>query len=78
MLAVFGNIKGPITFDFQEKGTTVNSASYCQHLEQNSPYLSNDPHILQFLYLQSFLWGVSLSRLCLLDIQKDNLISTVL
>ena len=31
-------LKGPITIDFLEKGTTVNSASYGQVLRQNSPY----------------------------------------
>ena len=38
-------MKGPITIDFFEKGASVNSASYCQLLRQNSPYLLNDLHI---------------------------------
>ena len=33
MLTVFWDLKGPITIDFLEKGTTVNSASYCQVLK---------------------------------------------
>ena len=42
MLIVFSDMKGSITFDFLEKGATVNSASYCQLLRQYSPYLFND------------------------------------
>ena len=37
------DIRGPITNKFLEKDSTVNSASYCQVLRQNSPYLLNDP-----------------------------------
>ena len=37
--------KRPITVNCFEKSTTVNSASNCQLLCQNSPYLLNDPHI---------------------------------
>ena len=36
----------PIAIDFLEKGATVNSVSDCQLLKENSPYLLNDPHIL--------------------------------
>ena len=41
MLRVFWGVKGSITYDFQEKGTTVNSVSYFQFLGQNLPYLLN-------------------------------------
>ena len=34
-------------FDVLEKGATVNIASYCQLVWQNSPNLLNDPHTLQ-------------------------------
>ena len=37
--------KRPITVDFLEKGATVNSASYCQLLGENSPYLLNGSYI---------------------------------
>ena len=42
MLIVFWDIKGPITIDFLEKGTTVNNAFSFQLPWQNSPYLLND------------------------------------
>ena len=42
MLRVFQDMKGTITIDSLEKGSTVNSASYYQLLKQNSPYLLND------------------------------------
>ena len=44
MQTVFCDMKGPMTIDFLEKGTTVNSASYCQFLKENSPYLLNNLH----------------------------------
>ena len=42
MLIVFWNMKGPINVDFLEKGSTVNTASYCKFFWQNSPDLLND------------------------------------
>ena len=43
--AVFRDIKEPITIDFFEKGSIINSTSNCQLLRQNSPYSLNDPCI---------------------------------
>ena len=37
MLAVYWDIKGPITRDFLEKYITMNNASYCQLCRQNLP-----------------------------------------
>ena len=37
MLTVFWNMNGAIAINFLEKGSTVNSAFYCQVLWQNSP-----------------------------------------
>ena len=45
MLTIFWHMQGPITIDFFEKGTTVNSAFSCQFFRQNSLYLLNDFHI---------------------------------
>ena len=42
---MFWDMKGPITIDFLEKGTTLNSSSYYQLFQQNSSYLLIDPHI---------------------------------
>ena len=42
ILTVFKDIQGSITVDFLEKNPTVNSASYCQLLWQNSPYFLNE------------------------------------
>ena len=42
---IFWSMKESITIDFLEKGTTVNSASYCEFILQSSPYLLNDHHI---------------------------------
>ena len=39
------NMEGPITIDFLEKSSPVNSVSCCQIFWQSSPYLLNDPHI---------------------------------
>ena len=41
-----------ITIEFFEKGATVNNASYCQLLRQNSTYLLNDPCI----YKNNLFW----------------------
>ena len=43
MLTVCWDMKVPITINFREKGTTVNSASYCQFLWQKSSFLLNEP-----------------------------------
>ena len=43
-------MKGPITVDFLEKGTTVNGAFHCQLLKQNSPYLLNKSHIIKHTF----------------------------
>ena len=51
MLIFFRDIKEAITIDFFEKGAAVNSASYCQLLKQNSPYLLNDPRINPYVDL---------------------------
>ena len=44
-LIVFWDTIRPNTINFLEKSATVNSASYCQPLKQNSPYLLNDSHV---------------------------------
>ena len=46
MLTAMLKTKGIIPIDFLEKGAIVNSTSFCQYLEQNLPYLLNDPLIL--------------------------------
>ena len=38
-------MKRPITIDFLEKGTVINTASNCQLFRQISPYLLTDPCI---------------------------------
>ena len=38
-------MKGALTIDFLEKYLTWNSASYCQILRKNLPYLLNDPRV---------------------------------
>ena len=43
-LTDFWDMKEPITTDFLEKDTTVNSVSYSQTIRQNSPYLLNNLH----------------------------------
>ena len=49
MLTVFWDMKGSITIDFLEKGPSINNATNYQLLNQNSPYLLNDPYTkLQF------------------------------
>ena len=42
MLTAFWVMKEPIRIGSHEKGATVNSASNCQPLEQNLPYLLHD------------------------------------
>ena len=42
MLTVFWDMKRIVIIDFLEKGATINSDSFCQLLQQNSSYLSND------------------------------------
>ena len=37
----FLNMKGPITIEFIDKEAATHSASYCQRVRQNSPYLLN-------------------------------------
>ena len=54
MLAVFKDMKGHISMDFLEKGTTINNASYCRNIWQNSPYFWNKPHISCILFNQYF------------------------
>ena len=56
MLTVFLDMKGLITIDFFEKDATLNSASYCQLLWQNSPFLLNDPHIIWSIVLFLMFW----------------------
>ena len=51
MLTVFLDMKGPIIIDFLEKGAVVKSASYCQLLTQNSPYLFNGSCKYFFFYI---------------------------
>ena len=51
MLTIIWDIKRPITFDLLEKIRTANSASFCQPLRQNSPYLLNDPSLYIFVIL---------------------------
>ena len=45
MLTVFFWHEKTITIDFLENGAIVKSASYCQHLRQNSSHLLNDPYL---------------------------------
>ena len=40
-------MKESITIDFLEKVVIANSVSLYQHLRQNSPHISNDPHMIQ-------------------------------
>ena len=47
-------MKGSITIDFLEKGTTVNSISYGQLLRQNSLYLLNVPLIYIYIYIYNW------------------------
>ena len=47
MVIVVCEMKGPITIDLLKKGAGINSASYCQLLMQNSPYLLNGPRIFR-------------------------------
>ena len=47
MLTIFLDMRESITIDFLEKSATVNSASYYQ----NSPYLLNEPCILNLINL---------------------------
>ena len=50
MLIAFWDIKGHFTIDFLEKSVTVNGASNCWPLMQNSPYLLNHPFIYIYIY----------------------------
>ena len=47
MLTLLSEMKGPISTDFHERDETVNYVSYCKTLRLNSPYLFNDPCIIQ-------------------------------
>ena len=40
--------KRPITTDFLGYGAIINSASYCEHLWQNSPDLLNEPCVCMY------------------------------
>ena len=50
---VFWDMKGTPTIDFLEKGASLNNASYCNLLWQNSPYLLNNRliYIYDFIFL---------------------------
>ena len=58
------NIKGLILIDVFEWHATVNSASYCQLLRQNSPNLLNNFHIYKMVWLVVWvLWHINPCRL---------------
>ena len=56
LLTVFWNMKGPVTIDFLEKGTTINSVSLKFCLPQNSPNLLNDHCIYIYIYIYNVRW----------------------
>ena len=55
MLTVFCNMKGSIAISFLEKSATVNTASNCFFLKQNSPYLLNDPCICANIHIYIYI-----------------------
>ena len=51
MLTVVWDTKRIITIYFHNKGASVDCATYCQRIGQNSPYLFNDPSIYIYIYI---------------------------
>ena len=49
------------TIEFHEKDATINNASYCELLWQNSPFLLNDLRIHQ-ISMDTWILGQNLSR----------------
>ena len=56
LLAFFWDVKVSITIYFFEKSVTINSASYCQSVKQNSPHLLNDLCVNEQKYIMFIDW----------------------
>ena len=61
MLTVFWDMKGFITFDFFEKGTTLNSASYCRLFRQYFLFIEWPIYINMhmYIYIYKVIWLLS-------------------
>ena len=73
MLTAFWNMKETITIGFLEQGATVNSASYCHFLWQNSSYLLNDPHKRVFQKIDTILQSNSLTNFHSNEMQRGKI-----